>query len=193
MSEEGDPSRFLDEEIDQDGDLRRRHKKSLHDRGQFYVDSILVSNEERAKRDFFYAVFFNYKQCGMDESLGDMIKTVETVYLGDDEDSLFIKESFDMVLKGDAENSHYKTLKLFLTCVLAGRDKSIKKSLDSLCRTDAKKYDSPSHELEASIRLLDYLPNRVDSLTKTPWNLKNIDVLVKHFVSDSVYVFYNVL
>lgn len=185
---DGDPTCFLDEEIDQDGENRKKYKKSLKEREQFYAESVVSLNEQRAKRDFFYATFFNYDQCNMDESLQEMIKMVEKVYLGDDDDSKFIKKNFNLILKGSAENSHYKTLKIFLMCVMIGREKSIRQALQLLCHSDAEHYGAPRHELTAATSLFNYLPNRVDMLTKSPWNLTNIDVLVKQFASDCVYI-----
>jgi hypothetical protein len=70
----------MDEEVDVDGDSRRRRNQKLEGQANLYSAYIEEMNANRAKRDFFYALMFNYAECNMDETLKELIESVQSTY-----------------------------------------------------------------------------------------------------------------
>ena len=182
MTQEDDPSVFVDELVDAECDLRKSTGKANKIRNMAFLENCSALNEERSKRDFFYATFFNYTECNMDISLKTMLHFVYQVYLDDDLDSKLIKETFDEILQADSTDCDFRTIKLFLMGILIGREKSIRKKVSELCEEDARVHNSPKNEVIGTKRLLEQISFKVEQLTRTPWNTTNIDHFVKEFV-----------
>jgi hypothetical protein len=215
----------MDEEVDPDGDSRRRRNEKVEGQAKLYSAYIEKMNADRAKRDFFYALMFNYAECKMDESLKEMIESVQNTYTkpknrstvdnkssgtsfsganvgavskgviahqglttnhitGDDcDDSEFIRDTFDAVLKMDPTKPDACLLKVFTAAVIIGREESVRESVREICKQDMIQNGYKKEEREAGEKLMKALVTKVEELTKQPWNTSNIDWVVREFVS----------
>lgn len=174
---DGDPTVFVEQRIDPDEEFRKQVEDVLKKKSAEFATAHTENMHNRCKRDFFFALFYGYKEFNMDESLQGMLTFLEETYLEQDETSVFVRETFEEVLAADPQDANYGLLKVFLACVIIGREKSIRVHVQQMCDKDATVYRAPE-VVESTKRLLTYLPIEVEKLTQRAWNVLNIEELV---------------
>ncbi len=148
----------------------------------------------RAKHEWFYALFYAYEECNMDDSLNEMYN--------------YICRAYPVIL---GKNNHIETIfktilstndfltKKYLALIMIGNEPDIaghilKEAQDQSITTITTKnnYDIKKIQkfgLDKTNRLLVVLPGLVGPLTTKPINQYNVTNIIKIFIAECINVY----